>query len=98
MTSGVQTFSGDERFSAHNSRVKAGGENWVLQIKYTQLRDAGEYQCQVNTEPKISSSVFLKVSGMLNSSYQFIIQLYIFFHLNFSEPQICSIRHTLKFL
>ena len=59
----MHTFTGDERFSAHNGKLKSGGENWVLQIKYTQLRDAGEYQCQVNTEPKISSSVFLKVSG-----------------------------------
>ena len=63
LTSGTITFTGDQRFSAHNSRVKSGGENWVLQIKYTQIRDAGEYQCQVNTEPKISTSVFLKVSG-----------------------------------
>ena len=63
LTSGFHTFTGDERFSAHSERIKAGGESWVLQIKYTQLRDAGEYQCQVNTEPKISSSVFLKVSG-----------------------------------
>ena len=30
-----------------------------------QLRDIGEYQCQVNTEPKISLSVFLIVSGQI---------------------------------
>ena len=30
-----------------------------------QLRDIGEYQCQVNTEPKISLSVFLLVSGQI---------------------------------
>ena len=38
-------------------------DSWTLQIRYTQLRDMGEYQCQVNTEPKISLSVFLQVSG-----------------------------------
>ena len=31
--------------------------------RYTQLRDAGEYMCQVNLEPKISRSVFLVVRG-----------------------------------
>ena len=38
-------------------------DSWTLQIRYTQLRDIGEYQCQVNTEPKISLSIFLSVSG-----------------------------------
>jgi len=37
-------------------------DSWTLQIRYTQLRDIGEYQCQVNTEPKISLSIFLSVS------------------------------------
>jgi len=61
LTSGVQTFTGDLRFSAHQSRTSGGADSWTLQIKSTQIRDAGEYQCQVNTEPKISFSVFLAV-------------------------------------
>ncbi len=36
--------------------------------RYTQLRDAGEYQCQINTEPKMSYSVFLSVEGMSGHS------------------------------
>ena len=35
----------------------------MIIITIVQLRDIGEYQCQVNTEPKISLSVFLVVSG-----------------------------------
>eukprot|EP00093_Oithona_nana_P002048 02048.XXX_16624_4782_1 [CDS] Oithona nana genome sequencing. len=58
LTSDVLTFTGDQRFSAHHP---VDTDAWTLQIKYTQLRDAGEYQCQVNTEPKISFSVFLQV-------------------------------------
>lgn len=58
LTSDVLTFTGDQRFSAHHA---SDSNSWALQIKYTQLRDAGEYQCQVNTEPKISFSVFLTV-------------------------------------
>lgn len=60
LTSDVLTFTGDQRFSAHHG---SDSDAWTLQIKYTQLRDEGEYQCQVNTEPKISFSVFLTVEG-----------------------------------
>ena len=52
--------AGDNRFSCLHS---AQSDTWTLQIRYTQLRDLGEYQCQVNTEPKISMSVFLHVTG-----------------------------------
>ena len=62
LTSDVLTFTGDQRFSAHHA---SDSNSWALQIKYTQIRDAGEYQCQVNTEPKISFSVFLTVKGKL---------------------------------
>jgi hypothetical protein len=40
--------------------------------RYTQLRDAGEYQCQINTEPKMSYSVFLSVEGMSGQSKSLI--------------------------
>jgi len=59
LTSNVITFTGDSRFSCLHTSLS---ETWTLQIKYTQLRDMGEYQCQVNTEPKISMSVFLQVT------------------------------------
>lgn len=36
---------------------------WTLQIKYPQLRDAGVYECQINTEPKMSLSYVLNVVG-----------------------------------
>ena len=81
LTSGPHTFTGDLRFSSRHSqdpKLRAKGQdNWILQIKPTQLKDAGEYQCQVNTEPKISYSVFLKVRGKEsfcnNAMRQFII-------------------------
>jgi len=59
LTSNVITFTGDSRFSCLHTALS---DTWTLQIKYTQLRDRGEYQCQVNTEPKISMSVFLSVT------------------------------------
>ena len=67
LTSGSHTFTGDLRFSSRHSQAthQAGVDSWILQIKPTQLKDAGEYQCQVNTEPKISFSVFLRVKGKI---------------------------------
>lgn len=37
--------------------------NWTLQIKYPQVRDSGVYECQINTEPKMSLSYELNVIG-----------------------------------
>lgn len=35
----------------------------TLQVKYVQARDAGVYECQVGTEPKMSHFVQLNVVG-----------------------------------
>ncbi|XP_071533849.1 zwei Ig domain protein zig-8-like [Panulirus ornatus] len=58
MSSGVVVFASDQRFQViHPDK----SENWTLQIKYAQLRDAGVYECQVNTEPKMFISYVLSV-------------------------------------
>ncbi|XP_039276918.1 zwei Ig domain protein zig-8-like [Nilaparvata lugens] len=54
LTVGLTTYTGDERYQAvhlHNS------EDWTLQIKFVQERDAGIYECQVSSHPP--SSIFL---------------------------------------
>ena len=38
------------------------------------MRDAGEYQCQVNTEPKISFSFYLTVEGRVYIQYPVITE------------------------
>ncbi|CAD7093270.1 unnamed protein product [Hermetia illucens] len=50
-------FIADERFQA----LKQPDKYWTLQIKYVQARDAGIYECQVSTEPKVSARVHLHV-------------------------------------
>ncbi|KAG7188868.1 hypothetical protein KM043_008474 [Ampulex compressa] len=58
LTVGLITYANDERFQAihfHHS------EDWTLQIKYVQPRDAGLYQCQVSTHPPTSIFLFLEV-------------------------------------
>ncbi|CAO1404273.1 unnamed protein product [Diamesa serratosioi] len=52
------TFIADERFQSFY--VENTGL-WTLQIKYVQARDAGIYECQVSTEPKVSARVHLHV-------------------------------------
>lgn len=58
LTVGVLTYTSDERFQViHPDR----SDRWTLQIKFPQLRDSGVYECQVNTEPKMSMPFRLNV-------------------------------------
>ncbi|CAA9997513.1 unnamed protein product [Nesidiocoris tenuis] len=43
LTSGVFTYTNDERFQVLHSE---GSDDWTLQIKYVQKRDNGTYECQ----------------------------------------------------
>lgn len=57
LTVGLDTYTTDDRFEAiHMER----NNDWTLKIKYTQLKDAGVYECQVSSDPKIS--LFVNVS------------------------------------
>ncbi|ERL94862.1 hypothetical protein D910_12135 [Dendroctonus ponderosae] len=57
------TFIADDRFQTF--RVD-GSDTWTLQIKYVQARDAGQYECQVSTEPKMSHFITLNIVSKLN--------------------------------
>lgn len=57
------TFIADDRYQAFY--VDSTGL-WTLQIKYVQARDAGLYECQVGTEPKVSARAHLHVVGGLD--------------------------------
>ncbi|XP_025833382.1 hemicentin-2-like isoform X2 [Agrilus planipennis] len=52
------TFIADDRFQAF---LVDSTDTWTLQVKYVQARDAGEYECQVSTEPKMSHFITLNV-------------------------------------
>ncbi|KAM7345433.1 defective proboscis extension response 1 isoform 2-T3 [Cochliomyia hominivorax] len=58
LTAGSTTYTSDQRFQV--LRPENSG-NWTLQIKYPQPRDSGIYECQINTEPKMSLSYVLNV-------------------------------------
>lgn len=61
LTSGIHTYTGDGRFSVRHPEHT---DDWDLRIEFAQKRDAGVYECQVNTEPKINMAIMLNVEGM----------------------------------
>lgn len=60
LTVGLATYSSDARFLVEHVRHL---QNWGLQIKFVQFRDAGMYECQVSTHPPTSIFVNLVVTG-----------------------------------
>uniref|UniRef100_A0A1B6ECR6 Ig-like domain-containing protein n=1 Tax=Clastoptera arizonana TaxID=38151 RepID=A0A1B6ECR6_9HEMI len=58
LTVGGYTYTSDQRFMALHHR---DNEEWTLQIKWAQKRDAGMYECQISTQPVRSFFVNLNV-------------------------------------
>ncbi|XP_048267423.1 zwei Ig domain protein zig-8-like isoform X5 [Bombus affinis] len=60
LTSSIYAYTGDERFSVKHPETS---DEWTLKIDYVQQRDAGVYECQVNTEPKLNLAFVLRVEA-----------------------------------
>ncbi|XP_031785694.1 protein sidekick-2 isoform X3 [Nasonia vitripennis] len=60
LTSSVYTYTGDARFSVSHPETS---DEWKLKIAYVQPRDAGIYECQINTEPKLNLAFMLRVEA-----------------------------------
>ncbi|XP_052737526.1 zwei Ig domain protein zig-8-like [Bicyclus anynana] len=58
LTVGGYTYTSDQRFQATHSPQ---ADDWTLQVKWAQQRDAGVYECQVSTQPVRSFFVTLHV-------------------------------------
>ncbi|XP_054277874.1 igLON family member 5-like isoform X2 [Macrosteles quadrilineatus] len=58
LTVGGYTYTSDQRFMALHHR---DNDEWTLQIKWAQKRDAGMYECQISTQPARSFFVNLNV-------------------------------------
>ena len=54
------------RICEYNSNDYCNPRNthWFFSFRYVQMRDAGLYECQVSTEPKLSHTFHLNVVGM----------------------------------
>ncbi|XP_023342981.1 uncharacterized protein LOC111712562 isoform X2 [Eurytemora carolleeae] len=59
LTFGEIMFSSSPRLKLLHS---AGSLDWNLQLNSVELEDTGVYECQVNTEPKITRAVYLLVT------------------------------------
>ncbi|XP_048515684.1 lachesin-like isoform X3 [Athalia rosae] len=60
LTSAIFTYTGDARFTVSHPE---SSDDWDLKIEYVQPRDAGIYECQVNTDPKINLAILLNVEA-----------------------------------
>ncbi|XP_069679931.1 transmembrane and immunoglobulin domain-containing protein 1-like isoform X2 [Periplaneta americana] len=60
LTSSIFTYTGDARFGVIHPEAS---DEWNLRVEYVQKRDAGIYECQVNTEPKINMAILLTVEA-----------------------------------
>jgi len=68
---GSNTFSSDTRYSiVHVPRGRIDADDWNLLINRTQLSDSGQYFCSLNTEPKISHTVFLTIQEPDDGFYE----------------------------
>ncbi|CAH1719502.1 unnamed protein product [Chironomus riparius] len=59
LTSENFVFSGDQRFTVLHEE---SSNEWNLKIDHVTLNDSGHYECQLNTQPKIKTSVHLEVT------------------------------------
>ena len=60
-------FIGRDRF-VHDDRyelIPSRHGRWTLKLKYVTARDAGRFECQVSTVPKLNQTFSLRVVGKL---------------------------------
>jgi len=82
LTAGVLTYTSDQRFQVIHPD---NSDNWTLLIKFAQPRDAGIYECQVNTEPKMSLAFQLNVVGKSYNTWKITINRVSSIYINVSQ-------------
>lgn len=67
-------FTADARVSATSSRAAPAGSSsrHTLRIEHLRTSDAGRYECQINTEPKMSLFFNLTVVGEYNADFDIL--------------------------
>ena len=65
LTSDRHVFTADSRFEL----TGRDPSDWSLKVKNIRLSDAGIYECQVNTDPKMNRKVNLQVGKQSKLKY-----------------------------
>ncbi|EDW19554.2 uncharacterized protein LOC6583410 isoform X1 [Drosophila mojavensis] len=73
LTVGTYTYTTDQRFQTSYHRDI---DEWTLQIKWAQQRDAGVYECQISTQPVRSYSVNLNIVDLIDEETSSVMQQY----------------------
>ncbi|XP_070070900.1 uncharacterized protein dpr10 isoform X4 [Drosophila takahashii] len=73
LTVGTYTYTTDQRFQTSYHRDI---DEWTLQIKWAQQRDAGVYECQISTQPVRSYSVNLNIVDLIDAETSDMMQQY----------------------
>lgn len=100
LTAGLITFTTDTRFKV-NYENSVDETDWSLLITNVKMEDQGQYECQINTEPKMKLNINLMVKGeehSLTIIYSWLNEFTKIFHLHILESWECSqtavMRHT----
>lgn len=73
LTVDTDTFIGDNRFQV---RHPVHSDTWTLHLRGARASDAGIYECQVSSEPKLSLFYQVNVVGKSND-YHFFLKMVI---------------------
>lgn len=105
LTSGVYTYTNDERFSITH---RDGADDWTLSIKYLQERDNGTYECHISTGTGIVSqfvnlNVIVPEAFILGNSEYHVetgspINLFCIIEQTPIPPQMISWKHNDRLL
>lgn len=68
LTAGLVTFTADNRFMVNHENA-VDSTDWSLLITNVKIEDQGQYECQINTEPKMKLNINLMVKGRIFHIY-----------------------------
>ena len=72
-------FVDDDRFELLTG---SGYSEWKLRFRLIREADAGNYECQISTSPKLSQTFTLKVVGM---EFFFLHRINFYFRISMSD-------------
>ncbi|KAJ9596090.1 hypothetical protein L9F63_012719, partial [Diploptera punctata] len=91
LTVGLHTYSGDSRYNVEFQYPN----NWRLQIKFTNKKDEGTYECQISTHPPKVTQIHLHINApevLIVDEKGFPVQ-YKYYKAESTLQLSCIVRH-----